>query len=79
MLSRAAVVVAAVSLLAPGLAPAAEDEKPKKGKKPGLELRFTPRFSFSPVEIFFTAELKGGDDVAEAYCPEAEWQRGDRG
>jgi hypothetical protein len=79
VLSRAAAVVAAVSLLAPGLAPAAEDEKPKKGKKPALELRFTPRFGFSPVEIFFTAELKGGDDVEELYCPEVEWEWGDGG
>ena len=79
MLSRAAVVVAVASLLAPALAPAAEDEKPKKGKRPGLELRATPRFSFSPAEIFFTAELKGGDDVEEVYCPEVEWEWGDGG
>jgi hypothetical protein len=79
VLSRAAVAVAALSLLAPVLAPAAEEEKPKKGKKPGLELRFTPRFAFSPAEIFFTAELKGGDDVEELYCPEVEWEWGDGG
>ena len=79
MLSRAAVAVAALSLLAPALAPAGEDEKPKKGKKPALELRFTPRFAFSPAEIFFTAELKGGDDVEELYCPEVEWEWGDGG
>jgi hypothetical protein len=79
VLSRAAAVVAAVSLLAPALRLAAEDEKAKKGKKPGLELRATPRYSFSPAEIFFTAELKGGDDVEEVYCPEVEWEWGDGG
>jgi hypothetical protein len=36
VLSRAAAVLAALSFLAPALAPAAEDEKPKKGKKPAL-------------------------------------------
>jgi hypothetical protein len=79
VLSRAVAVVAALSLVVPALAPAAEDEKPKKGKRPGLELRFTPRFAFSPAEIFFTAELKGGDDVEELYCPEVEWEWGDGG
>jgi hypothetical protein len=76
---RAAVIVAALSLLAPALSPAAEDEKPKKGKRPGLELRATPRYAFSPAEIFFTAELKGGDDVEQLYCPEVEWEWGDGG
>jgi len=79
VLPRAAAILAALTFLAPALAPAAEDENPKKGKKPGLELRATPRFSFSPAEIFFTAELKGGDDVEEAYCPEVEWEWGDGG
>jgi hypothetical protein len=77
VLSRAAVVVAALSCLAPALVAAGEDEKPKKGKRPGLELRSTPRFAFSPAEILFTAELKGGDDVEEVYCPEVEWEWGD--
>jgi hypothetical protein len=79
VLPRVAVSFAALALLAPALSPAAEDETPKKGKKPGLELRATPRFSFSPAEIFFTAELKGGDDVEELYCPEVEWEWGDGG
>src|SRR5271169_7002373 len=43
------------------------------GKKPALELRSTPRFGFSPVNVLFTAELKGGDDIEEYYCPEIEW------
>jgi hypothetical protein len=79
VLPRAAAVLAALCLLAPALAPAAEDEKPKKDKKPGLELRVSPRYGFSPVNAFFTAELKGGDDIEELYCPEVEWEWGDGG
>jgi hypothetical protein len=79
VLPRAAAVLVAVAFLAPALARAAEEEKPKKGKRPGLELRFSPRFAFSPADILFTAELKGGDDVEEVYCPEVEWEWGDGG
>jgi hypothetical protein len=79
VLPRAAAVLATLFFLAPALATAAEDEKPKKGKRPGLELRVMPRYGFSPVNAFFTAELKGGDDVEELYCPEVEWEWGDGG
>jgi hypothetical protein len=48
-------------------------------KKPGLHLRATPLFAFAPASILFTAELKGGDDVEELYCPEVEWDWGDGG
>jgi hypothetical protein len=50
-----------------------------KLKKPRLDLRATPRFAFSPVTIFFTAELGGGDDVEEMHCPEVEWDWDDGG
>ena len=67
--------VLAVAL--PG-ATGAEDKKDgKKPKKPSLTLRATPRFAFSPANILFTAELEGGDDVEELYCPEVEWEFGD--
>ena len=78
MLPRVAVAAAALALLVPALAPAAEDQA-KKGKKPALEIRPSPRFAFSPANIFFTAELKGGDDVEVLYCPEIEWEWGDGG
>ena len=55
---------------------AAVDKKPKK---PDLKLRVRPRFGFSPLTVFVTAELKGGDDVEEYYCPELEWEWGDGG
>ena len=54
----------------------ASEEKPKK---PHLELRASPRFAFSPVNIFLTAELVGGVDVEEYHCPEVEWDWDDGG
>ena len=63
----------------PVLASEDDQDKGKKLKKPALELRSTPRFAFSPARILFTAELKGGDDVEEFYCPEIEWEWGDGG
>ncbi len=50
-----------------------------KGKKPTLALRGTPRFSFSPVSVLFTAELTGGDDIEDFYCPELTWEWDDGG
>ena len=50
-----------------------------KPKKPTLELRVTPRMAFSPVTILMVAELKGGDDIEEYYCPEIEWDWDDGG
>jgi hypothetical protein len=35
--------------------------------------------AFSPVNVFFTAELTGGGDVEEYYCPELEWDWDDGG
>jgi len=70
-------LLAALALAAPGLA--GDDDDKKKGKRPGLYIRATPQFSFSPANILFTAELKGGDDVEELYCPEVEWEWGDGG
>lgn len=50
-----------------------------KPKKPGLEVRSTPRFGFSPLNVLFVAELKGGGDAEEFYCPEIEWEWDDGG
>ena len=44
-----------------------------RGKKPRLDLRAAPRISFSPVNVLITAELRGGDEHDELYCPEVEW------
>ena len=56
-----AAIVAASVVAVPE--PAGSDDKKKKGKKPELSVRATPRFSFSPATVLFTAELKGGDDM----------------
>ncbi len=77
MLAKAALVLAALGLVGSSLA--GDDQKPKKLKRPGLELRVSPRYSFSPATLMFTAELKGGDDMEEYYCPEIEWEWGDGG
>jgi hypothetical protein len=50
-----------------------------KSKKPKLDLRATPRMAFSPVNILLTAELTGGDEVEDYYCPELEWDWDDGG
>ena len=75
-------LVATVLALAPAVSGSAEEKKaedPKKAKKPSLEVRITPRFSFSPVNILFTAELTGGEDSEEFHCPELEWEWDDGG
>ncbi len=71
---------AIVVLLLITFVPAIRAEDAKKGKKPGLDIRATPRMAFSPADVFFTAELKGGDDDTEdLYCPEVMWEWGDGG
>lgn len=74
MRSRAAGAVVLLALAAPLSAGDAE-----RGRKPRLELRATPRVSFSPVVVFLTAELRGGDEVEDYYCPEVEWDWDDGG
>lgn len=73
----------AMILIVLALAGAAGDtgagDKPKdaKAKKPGLDLRQRPLYPSSPAEMTFTAELKGGDDTEDFYCPTVEWEWGD--
>ena len=69
---------ALVVLLAAGLA-AAPQAGHAKERKPRLDLRVAPRSAFSPVTAYFTAELTGGDDLEEFYCPELEWDWDDGG
>lgn len=51
----------------------------EKAKKPRLDLRAAPRMAFSPVNVLLTAELTGGDDIDQYYCPEIEWNWDDGG
>jgi hypothetical protein len=68
--------LAAVFALVMSGSGASSEEKPKK---PHLELKASPRFAFSPANVFLTAELKGGGDVEEYHCPEIEWEWDDGG
>lgn len=51
-------------------APAVAAPKPAR---PRLDLRATPRMAFSPTLVNVTAELAGGDEVEDLYCPDLEW------
>jgi hypothetical protein len=77
MTCAALAAVIAIALAAP--ASAGETRPEAKLKKPRLDLRATPRMAFSPVNIFLIAELRGGDDVEEYYCPQLEWDWDDGG
>lgn len=68
-----AVLALALALPAPPVAAEA------KQKKPSLNLRSTPRFAFSPARVLFVAELQGGDEIEDFYCPEVEWEWDDGG
>ena len=50
-----------------------------RARKPRLELRATPRMAFSPVRVLATAELRGGEDGEDFYCPALEWEWDDGG
>jgi hypothetical protein len=77
MIRAALAILVAASVAAPS--PAGDARPEAKAKKPRLELRATPRMAFSPVTVFLTAELQGGDDVEEYYCPQLEWDWDDGG
>jgi hypothetical protein len=46
-------------------------------KKPSLSLKASPSISFAPARVVLVAELKGGNDDEELYCPTVEWEWGD--
>ena len=74
MNSRVLAALVAISL--GGTARLGAEAKPKK---PTLDIRVSPRMAFSPVTVHMVAELKGGDDIEEYYCPEIEWDWDDGG
>jgi hypothetical protein len=45
-------------------------------KKPRLDLRVMPRQGPPTTEFLFVAELKGGPDSEDFYCPTLEWDFG---
>ena len=48
-------------------------------KKPRLDVRASPRMTLMPVDIVVVAELVGGDDIEDYYCPAVDWEWGDGG
>ena len=72
---RGLAVVLALGLLG-GVGPA-EAGDAGNAKKPRLDLRASPRMAFSPVSVLVVAELKGGGDHEDYYCPGLEWDWGD--
>jgi hypothetical protein len=76
--ARVCRVVLSMALLVAMASPARPAGEPKL-KKPRLDVKATPRMAFSPVNIFLTAELVGGDEIEEYYCPELEWDFDDGG
>jgi len=61
-----------LALAAPGQA------NETKSKKPRLDLRATPRMATtSPSQVLVVAQLVGGDEVEDFYCPGLEWNWGD--
>jgi hypothetical protein len=48
-------------------------------RKPHLDLRASPRMALRPVDVVVVAELVGGDETEDFYCPAIEWDWGDGG
>jgi hypothetical protein len=74
------VAVACLGILAIHVPPVhgEQDKAAKEKKKPSMSLRASPSAGFSPLRVFLTAEIKGGDDdFSEFYCPTVEWVWGD--
>jgi hypothetical protein len=46
-------------------------------KKPRLDLRASPRMAFTPASVLVMAELVGGGEHEDYYCPGLEWDWGD--
>jgi hypothetical protein len=48
-------------------------------KRPRLDLRASPRMSLMAANVLVVAELVGGDEIEDFYCPAVEWEWGDGG
>ena len=46
-------------------------------RRPRVELRATPRMAFLASDVLVAAQLVGGDEHEDFYCPEVEWEFGD--
>ena len=70
---------ALVSLLVVALAAPATAGEARGAKKPRLDLRASPRIALMPIDVLVVAELVGGDEIEDFYCPAVEWDWGDGG
>lgn len=70
---------AVLAMILFALAASARASDRAKVRKPRLDVRATPVFSFTPANVFVTAQLNGGDDVEEFYCPALVWDWDDGG
>ncbi len=70
---------AVLALIAFTLAASVSAGERTKLRKPRLDLRASPRFSFPPSTVLLTAELNGGEDTEEFYCPALVWDWDDGG
>ena len=68
---------ALVPLLVVALAAPATAGVARGAKKPRLDLRASPRIALPPVDVLVVAELVGGDEIEDFYCPAIEWEWGD--
>src|SRR3954454_3411250 len=50
------------------------DDKPKR---PKISVKVNPAMAISPARIVASADINGGDDLEEFYCPAVEWDWGD--
>jgi hypothetical protein len=46
-------------------------------KKPKVSVKANPAMGLSPVRVVVTADLSGGADNEDLYCPSVEWVWGD--
>jgi hypothetical protein len=66
-------------LIVLALAASAIAGEARRVKRPRLDLRASPRMALMPIDVLLVAELVGGDDVEDFYCPAVEWEWGDGG
>lgn len=62
-----------LALLALALAAAGPAADAAGSRRPRLDLRVSPRIAFSPTQVFVVAQLVGGEELEDFYCPGLEW------
>ena len=73
MRARVAVVCLSCALAVSGPAASGEKAGALSPERPRLKLRASPEVALPPVRVMLVAELVGGNDREEFYCPAVEW------